>query len=51
MVCEQGCKDDKDPYRLAARKTERINIRFPRPDDNLNNLSGAGIPYNGLVNE
>jgi hypothetical protein len=21
-----------DPYRLAARKTERINLRFPRPD-------------------
>jgi hypothetical protein len=35
MVCEQGCKDEKDPYRLAARRTERINIRFPRPDENI----------------
>jgi len=34
-VCDQGCADQKDPYRLAARKTERINIRFPRPDDSV----------------
>ena len=33
MVCEdRGCKDQFDPYRLPARKTERINLRFPRPD-------------------
>ena len=31
-VCDQGCKDQKDPYRLPARKTERINLRYPRPD-------------------
>jgi hypothetical protein len=32
-VCEaRGCADEKDPYRLPARKTERINLRFPRPD-------------------
>lgn len=31
-VCDQGCKDQLDPYRLPARKTERINLRFPRPD-------------------
>ena len=31
-VCNEGCLDQKDPYRLAARKTERINLRFPRPD-------------------
>ena len=31
-VCQQGCADEKDPYRLPARKTERINLRFPRPD-------------------
>jgi hypothetical protein len=30
-VCKQD-QDQFDPYRLAARKTERINIRFPRPD-------------------
>ena len=32
QVCGRGCADDKDPYRLPARKTERITIRFPRPD-------------------
>lgn len=31
-VCNEGCADQLDPYRLPARKTERINIRFPRPD-------------------
>jgi hypothetical protein len=31
-VCQQGCADQIDPYRLPARKTERINLRFPRPD-------------------
>jgi len=31
-VCDQGCRDQFDPYRLAARKTERINLRFARPD-------------------
>jgi len=35
MVCEQGCKDEFDPYRLPARKTEKITIRFPRPDENI----------------
>ena len=31
-VCDTGCRDQFDPYRLPARKTERINLRFPRPD-------------------
>lgn len=31
-VCNEGCRDNLDPYRLPARKTERINLRFPRPD-------------------
>ena len=31
-VCQQGCADQKDPYRLPARKTERINLQYPRPD-------------------
>ena len=34
-VCDQGCKDQFDPYRLPARKTERINLRFPRPDTSV----------------
>lgn len=32
QVCDNGCADQFDPYRLPARKTERITIRFPRPD-------------------
>lgn len=35
QVCDQGCADQFDPYRLPARKTERINIRFPRPDESI----------------
>ena len=35
MVCEQGCKDNFDPYRLPARKTEKITIRFPRLDADI----------------
>jgi len=34
-VCNQGCKDQFDPYRLPARQTERINLRFPRPDESI----------------
>ena len=39
-VCQQGCADEKDPYRLPARKTERITLQFPRPD-----VSVAVEPY------
>jgi len=34
-VCNEGCADEMDPYRLAARKTEKITIRFPRPDADI----------------
>ena len=27
--------DDYDPYRLPARQTENISVRFPRPDTPL----------------
>jgi hypothetical protein len=51
-VCNEGCADQFDPYRLPARKTERITIRFPRPDVsvavNPNNLTTTG-PYDGYV--
>lgn len=50
-VCDQGCADQKDPYRLPARKTERIALRFPRPDLSValqdNNLITTG--YGGYV--
>jgi hypothetical protein len=31
-VCSAECQDEFDPYRLAPRPTERISLRFPRPD-------------------
>lgn len=33
-VCP-SCRDNKDPYRLPARKTEAITPRKPRPDANV----------------
>lgn len=45
-VCGEGCWDTLDPYRLPARKTEKISLRFPRPDlsvaTNDNNLITGG---------
>jgi hypothetical protein len=35
-VCGDGCADQYDPYRLPARQTENITLRFPRPDTPLN---------------
>lgn len=35
MVCgdyKHGCKDHFDPWRLPARQTENITLRFTRPD-------------------
>lgn len=32
-VCEK-CWDEKDPYRLPARKTENFNLKYPRPEVN-----------------
>ena len=49
-VCQQGCNDERDPYRLPARQTERINLRFPRPDLPLDGDNG-GLPYDGYVNQ
>ena len=34
-VCSEECSDEFDPYRLAPRPTERISIRFPRPDTDI----------------
>lgn len=50
-VCQQGCADEKDPYRLPARKTERITLQFPRPDVSVavdpNDLTTDG--YGGYI--
>lgn len=31
-VCDQ-CNDEYDPYKLPARQTEDITVRYPRPDE------------------
>ena len=51
MVCDQGCKDQYDPYRLPARQTERITLRWPRPDTPLTVTDDALItnPYNTSI--
>lgn len=51
LVCDQGCADEKDPYRLAARQTERITIRFPRPDVSVADTDSAIIvePSGGAI--
>lgn len=33
-VCAED-KDQFDPYRLAARQPEKINLPYPRPDTNI----------------
>ena len=51
-VCDEGCRDQFDPYRLAARQTERINLRFARPDVSVaveDNSLITGGPNNYVV--
>jgi hypothetical protein len=42
-VCDQGCRDQFDPYRLPARQPEKISLRFPRPDVSV------AVDPNGIV--
>lgn len=35
MVCQRGCADSYDPYRLPPRQPENIALRFCRPDTPL----------------
>jgi len=42
-VCNQGCRDQFDPYRLPARQPEKISLRFPRPDVSV------AVDPNGIV--
>ena len=49
-VCQQGCADQKDPYRLPARKTERITLLYPRPDVPLDGVEVDYTTYGGYVN-
>jgi hypothetical protein len=35
-VCQSfGCWDELDPYKLPARRTEDISLRYPRPEEPL----------------
>ena len=33
-VCKP-CNDERDPYKLPARKSEKITLQYPRPDEAL----------------
>ena len=50
-VCSAACSDQFDPYRLPARQTEKISIRFPRPDVNIDGGLNAIITtgYGGYM--
>lgn len=47
LVCQEGCKDQKDPYRLPARQTEKIVLRTPRPDVGLTGQDNQSPEYQG----
>ena len=47
MVCTEGCKDEKDPYRLPARQTEKIALKTPRPDVDLTGVDDQSPEYQG----
>jgi hypothetical protein len=34
-VCNRGCNDEFDPWRLPARATETITVDHPRPDEDI----------------
>lgn len=46
-VCNQGCADQYDPYRLPARQTERIQLRYARPDAALTQVEDQSPEYQG----
>jgi hypothetical protein len=50
-VCDQGCNDERDPYRLPMRATERISIRFPRPDADIGEYDDALTTDPNIVND
>jgi len=49
-VCNEGCNDERDPYRLPARQTEKISIRFPRPDADVGENQDALTTDPNIVN-
>jgi hypothetical protein len=49
-VCGDGCSDEFDPYRLAPRPTEKVSIRFPRPDADVAQYNDAITTDPNIVN-
>lgn len=45
-VCQDRCVDLFDPWRLPARATENITLRYPRPDVPLT-VDDVGVTYLG----
>jgi hypothetical protein len=52
-VCNEGCNDERDPWRLPAIQTENIALRFPRPDVSIATgpIGGNQLVTNGNPNE
>lgn len=50
-VCGDGCSDQFDPYRLPARQSEKISIRFPRPDADVAENQDAITTDPNIVND
>ena len=49
-VCGDGCSDQFDPYRLPARQSEKISLRFPRPDADIAEYQDAITTDPNIVN-
>lgn len=49
-VCGDGCSDQFDPYRLPARQSEKISLRFPRPDADIAEYNDAITTDPNVVN-
>ncbi len=43
-VCQKGCRDIYDPWRLPPKPTENISLKYPRPDSDIANLPEAPSP-------
>ena len=50
-VCNEGCNDERDPYRLPARQPEKISVRFPRPDASVAENNDALTTDPNIVND
>jgi len=49
-VCNEGCLDQLDPWRLPARVPERVTLNYPRPDVPLDGEQAAPTLVLGTEN-